>query len=154
MKLLSGIYGADEKDNWEDEITWKKVNPSIGTTFTMEKIRNAYETAKGNPVEEKLFRQLRLNVWSEETAQWLPIEMWYELAESYDEYDLHGKVCYGGLDLSSTTDITAFVLVFPPEDDGDKFCVLPYFWIPEAGLKNGLSATASITMLGRQKAIS
>ena len=80
--------------------------------------------------------------------------MWYELAESYDEYDLHGKVCYGGLDLSSTTDITAFVLVFPPEDDGDKFCVLPYFWIPEAGLKNGLSATASITMLGRQKAIS
>ena len=44
---------------------------------------------------------------------------------------MEGRVCYGGLDLSSTTDITAFVLVFPPLDEDDKFCILPYFWIPE-----------------------
>ena len=44
---------------------------------------------------------------------------------------LEGRVCYGGLDLSSSTDITAFVLVFPPEDEDDKYAVLPYFWIPE-----------------------
>ncbi|TCS72783.1 phage terminase [Muricomes intestini] len=41
-----------------------------------------------------------------------------------------GRVCYGGLDLSSTTDITAFVLVFPPLDEEDKFSILPFFWIP------------------------
>ena len=41
------------------------------------------------------------------------------------------RVCYGGLDLSSTTDITAFVLVFPPRDEDDKYVVLPYFWVPE-----------------------
>lgn len=48
-----------------------------------------------------------------------------------NEDELAGRVCYGGLDLSSTTDITAFVLVFPPEDEDDKYVVLPYFWIPE-----------------------
>jgi phage terminase large subunit-like protein len=47
-----------------------------------------------------------------------------------DPESLKGRVCYGGLDLSSTTDITAFVLVFPPEDDDDKYIVLPYFWLP------------------------
>ena len=48
---------------------------------------------------------------------------------------IEGRVCYGGLDLSSTTDITAFVLVFPPEDEEDKFAILPYFWIPEETLE-------------------
>ncbi len=52
-----------------------------------------------------------------------------------DEESLEGRVCYGDLDLSSTTDITAFVLVFPPLDEDDKFCILPYFWIPEDTLE-------------------
>ena len=51
-----------------------------------------------------------------------------------DEDELKRRVCYGGLDLSSTTDITAFVLVFPPIDETDKYCILPYFWIPEDNL--------------------
>ena len=50
------------------------------------------------------------------------------------EEELYGRVCYGGLDLSSTTDITAFVLVFPPLDEDDRYMVLPYFWIPEDSL--------------------
>ena len=44
---------------------------------------------------------------------------------------LEGRICYGGLDLSSTTDLTAFVLTFPPTDDDDRFFILPYFWLPE-----------------------
>lgn len=48
-----------------------------------------------------------------------------------DEKELEGRVCYGELDLASTTDITAFVLVFPPRDEEDKFVILPYFWLPE-----------------------
>ncbi len=93
------IYGAAHDDDWEDEAVWKKANPSLGITITMEKLRQAYESAKGNPVEEKLFRQMRLNIWSEETARWLPIEVWNNLEENYDEYDLRGRVCYGGLDV-------------------------------------------------------
>ncbi len=51
-----------------------------------------------------------------------------------DEEELKGRVCYGGLDLSSTTDITAFVLIFPPLDEDDKFQIIPYFWLPEDNL--------------------
>ena len=62
------------------------------------------------------------------------MEKWDRCAFAVSEDDLKGRVCYGGLDLSSTTDITAFVLVFPPEDEDDKYTVLPYFWIPEDNL--------------------
>ena len=48
---------------------------------------------------------------------------------------LKGRVCCGSLDLSSTTDITAFLLVFPPEDEDDKYHILPSFWIPEDNLE-------------------
>ena len=56
---------------------------------------------------------------------------WDACGFNVDEKELKGRICYGGLDLSSTTDITAFVLVFPPIDETDKYCILPYFWIPE-----------------------
>lgn len=58
----------------------------------------------------------------------------FVLLYEYTVNKLEGRVCYGGLDLSSTTDITAFVLVFPPEDEDDKYTILPYFWIPEETL--------------------
>ena len=62
------------------------------------------------------------------------MDKWDKCAFLVNEDDLEGRVCYGGLDLSSTTDITAFVLVFPPQDEDDKYMVLPYFWIPEDNL--------------------
>jgi phage terminase large subunit-like protein len=44
--------------------------------------------------------------------------------------DLAGRSCYGGLDLSTTTDIAAFVLAFPPVEEGEPLWLLPTFWIP------------------------
>lgn len=64
----------------------------------------------------------------------MPMDKWDKCEFAVSEDDLEGRVCYGGLDLSSTTDITAFVLVFPPEDENDKYVILPYFWIPEDNL--------------------
>ena len=61
----------------------------------------------------------------------MPMDKWDKCAFAVNEEQLEGRVCYGGLDLSSTTDITAFVLVFPPLDEEDKYIILPYFWIPE-----------------------
>ena len=63
------------------------------------------------------------------------MEKWDACSFTVNEEELEGRVCYGGLDLSSATDITAFVLVFPPLDEDDKFEVLPYFWIPEDTLE-------------------
>jgi phage terminase large subunit-like protein len=81
-----------------------------------------------------VFRQLRLNQWVKQAVRWMPMEKWDLCNFPVDAEELEGRVCYGGLDLSSTTDITAFVLVFPPRDEEDKFSVLPYFWLPEETL--------------------
>ena len=128
------IYGAEDDDDWTDEAVWAKANPSLNITIDIEKVRAACESAKMMPNEENAFRQLRLNQWVKQTVRWMPMEKWDLCAFPVNEQSLEGRVCYGGLDLSSTTDLTAFVLVFPPEDEDDKYIVLPYFWLPEETL--------------------
>ena len=125
------IYGADDTEDWTSPKVWKKCNPSLGETIGMDKVKTACESAKQNPGEENSFRQLRLNQWVKQAVRWMPMDKWDKCAFAVNEDDLRGRVCYGGLDLSSTTDITAFVLVFPPLDEEDKYIILPYFWIPE-----------------------
>ena len=125
------IYGADENDDWTDPEVWKKANPSLGITVGIDKVKAACESAIQNPGEENSFRQLRLNQWVKQAVRWMPMDKWDRCAFAVNEEQLQGRVCYGGLDLSSTTDITAFVLVFPPLDEDDKYIILPYFWIPE-----------------------
>ena len=125
------IYGAEESDDWTDPKVWKKANPSLGITVGIDKVQAACESAKQNPAEENSFRQLRLNQWVKQAVRWMPMDKWDKCAFSVDPESLAGRICYGGLDLSSTTDITAFVLIFPPEDEDDKYAVLPFFWIPE-----------------------
>lgn len=125
------IYGAADTEDWTDPKVWKKANPSLGETIGMDKVVAACEPARQNPGEENSFRQLRLNQWVKQAVRWMPMEKWDACAFPVNEDDLEGRVCYGGLDLSSTTDITAFVLVFPPTDEDDRYIVLPYFWVPE-----------------------
>ena len=129
--FYSVIYGADESEDWTDPKVWRKANPSLGITVDEEKVRAACESAKQNPGEENAFRQLRLNQWVKQSIRWMPMEKWDLCGNKVTEEELEGRVCYGGLDLSSTTDITAFSLVFPPIDDEEEYIVLPYFWIPE-----------------------
>ena len=129
------IYGADDTDDWTDPKVWKKANPSLGITVPLEKVRAACESARQNPGEENAFRQLRLNQWVKQSVRWMPMDKWDACTETVSEEGLEGRICYGGLDLSSTTDITAFVLVFPPTEDGGVYALLPYFWIPEENLR-------------------
>ena len=129
------IYGADESDDWTDPKVWKKANPSLGITVGIDKVKAACESAKQNPGEENSFRQLRLNQWVKQAVRWMPMEKWDTCSFAVNPDELEGRVCYGGLDLSSTTDITAFVLVFPPQDEDDKYAILPYFWVPEDTLE-------------------
>ena len=125
------IYGADESEDWTSPEVWKKANPSLDKTIGMDKVVAACNSAKETPGEENAFRQLRLNQWVKQAVRWMPMEKWDKCKIAFDEDDLTGRVCYGGLDLSSTTDITAFVLAFPPTDEDDFYYVLPYFWLPE-----------------------
>ena len=113
---------------------WKKANPSLDKTIGMDKVVAACNSAKETPGEENAFRQLRLNQWVKQAIRWMPMEKWDKCKVAFDEEMLAGHICYGGLDLSSTTDITAFVLVFPPTEDDEHYYVLPYFWLPEETL--------------------
>ena len=128
------IYGAGDSDDWTDPEVWKKANPSLGETIGIDKVVTACNSAKENPGEENSFRQLRLNQWVKQSIRWMPMQKWDLCNFTVSEKQLEGRVCYGGLDLSSTTDITAFVLVFPPDDEEDKYSILPYFWLPEETL--------------------
>lgn len=129
------IYGIKDGEDWSLEENWYKVNPSLGHTIPIEKVRDAFNSAKENPAEENIFRQLRLNQWVKQSVRWMPMDVWNKCSFEVDIEKLKGRECYGGLDLSSTNDITAFVLVFPPIPGDDKYYVLAYFWIPEDNLK-------------------
>ncbi len=128
------IYGAEMDEDWTDPKVWKKANPSLGETIGMDKVKAACESARQNPGEENSFRQLRLNQWVKQAVCWMPMEKWDACAFPVDPEELEGRVCYGGLDLSSTTDLTCFCLVFPPEDESEPYYILPYYWLPEETL--------------------
>ena len=127
----SCVYGIDEEDDWTDEKVWAKANPSLNLTIDIEKVRAACNSAKQNPAEENTFRQLRLNQWVKQSVRWMPMLEYDKNAINFTDDELAGRVCYGGLDLSSTTDITSFALVFPPRDEDEPYVVKPWFWIPE-----------------------
>ncbi len=136
------VFGIEEGDDWEDERVWRRVNPSIGVTIPFETVQAAYEQAKQNPAEEMHFRQFRLNEWCNADIRWMPMDKWDACgqrdaganspsAHAQLEEEMEGRACYGGLDLSSTGDLTALVLVFPPAGSDTKYTILPYYWLPE-----------------------
>ncbi len=125
------IYGLEETDDWTDEKNWYKANPSLGYTIGIDRVREAFKNTLDNPSEENTFKQLRLNMWVNSTVCWIPDHV-YDRGNKVIDYDsLKGRECYGGLDLSSTSDITAFVLIFPPRTEDEDYIVYPHFWPPE-----------------------
>lgn len=129
------VYGLEEGDDWNDEANWYKANPSLGHTIAIERVREAYKNALENPAEENVFKQLRLNMWTNSTVVWIPEHIYDKGNSPIDIDSLAGRDCYAGLDLASTSDITAFVLVFPPRSEDEKYIVLPFFWLPEDTLE-------------------
>jgi len=125
------VFGIEEGEDWHDEAVWRRVNPSIDVTIPFATIKAAYEQAVQNPAEEMHFRQFRLNEWCNADIRWMPMDKWDACGETINWDDYVGRDCYCGLDLSSTSDLTALVLVFPPEDDDEKYTVLPFYWLPE-----------------------
>lgn len=119
-----------------DEELWKKINPSIGTTVKLSTIREEAHEAKKSEAKERLFRWLRLNQWiATKTVGWIPLTIYDKTQWNGDPAELLGKRCYGGLDLSSTTDLTAFVLYFPKQKGLDKAVTLPWAWVPESDME-------------------
>lgn len=123
------IYEApDDADIW-DEATWRLANPALGDFRSLEEMRGYAAKARRLPAREAVFRNLYLNQRIDASSVYISASDWLACSEPIDIDALRGQRCFGGLDLSSTRDLTAFVLWFP-----EAQAVLAYFWVPGAEL--------------------
>jgi phage terminase large subunit-like protein len=127
--FLPIIFEAPDDADWTDERVWARANPALGDFRSLEEMRAACARAKEVPAQEQAFRRLYLNQWTEQASRWIGLDAWDRCQAPIDRAALRGRPCYVGLDLSTTTDLTAAVAVFP-DADGDHFDVLPQFFVP------------------------
>src|ERR1043166_676678 len=108
---------VDEEADYEDESLWPEANPALGTFFNIEQLRDELKTAKekGDFAAINNFRIYRLNQWGNDASRWLDMTIWDESeskAGNFNPNELKGIPAIGGLDLASTQDLTAWVLVW------------------------------------------
>lgn len=123
-------------DPFKDEKCWVKVNPSIDHGLpSIKYLREQVAQAKGMPGKESIVRRLNFCQWVEAEAPWIGSDVWFAAAdENFDEDALAGRRCWGGLDLSSTQDLTALALLFEPSETDPHWRLMTYFWLPGDGL--------------------
>ncbi len=126
------IFNAPEDADIFAEETWYQANPSLGQTIDIEAVRQEALYAKNSEAGERLFRWLRLNQWvSLKTIGWLPLTLWDSTVGRWEPAELVGRSCFIGLDLASTTDLTAAALLFPPDETHSEWRTVFEAWIPE-----------------------
>jgi phage terminase large subunit-like protein len=128
------IRSAGPEDNWKDPETWRKANPSLDKTINIETIREDCEEALDSPTKENAFRRYTLNQWVGSSASWLSMDNWQspEMSEQFSEQNFVGMPAYGGIDLSTSRDLSAVVWFIP---DDDKYYIIPRLYIPEGQIK-------------------
>lgn len=131
------IAEADVKDGWADPAVWEKANPGMGVTVRREYLEEEAKRAKESPAYQNTFRRLHLNQWVQQSTRWLDLAVWDRGNRLILEESLRGKECYAGLDLSSVSDLTAWVMAFPAEGDPEALAVVARFWCPQARLESG-----------------
>jgi phage terminase large subunit-like protein len=127
------IFSAPDEADWTDEVIWKNANPALGDFRDIDEMRTLCKRAQQTPALQNTFRRLYLNQWTRQESRWLDIAAWDATAGIVEAEDLRGEVAYAGLDLASSSDLAALVLVFP--DDEGMFDVLPFFWVPQNAIE-------------------
>lgn len=128
--FLPVLYAAGADEDWTDEAVWHRVMPALGDFCSLEFIQDECRKAKELPSYENTFRQLYLNQWTQAATRWLPRDAWDACGFlPVDLAEVAGLPCWGGLDLSSTTDLAALAMVFRGEDN--RYKVVMKFWLPE-----------------------
>jgi phage terminase large subunit-like protein len=126
------IAAADDTDDWTSPVAWAKANPGLGETIKVDYLDAECKRAQASPAYQNTFRRLHLNQWTAQEERWLDMNAWNSCDLPLP--DLTRRLCFGGLDLASTTDIAAFVLCSPPITAGEPYWLLPHFWIPADNL--------------------
>ena len=126
------IYEAEAEDDITSEEVWKKANPNYGVSLRKDYMERESKRAVELPSYQNTFKRLMLNIWTESQTKWIGHDEWMECYHDFDYSTLEGKECWGGLDLASTRDLSAFVLVF---NVNGKFIVRPYIFLPKENAK-------------------
>lgn len=134
---ICGLDDEDIKDpsGWKNEKVWIKAAPALGTIIRIEEMRRQARQAEADPSALNTFLRYQLSVWTSGHANWMPMDKWELCDASVDLARLRGRRCFGGLDLSTTTDISALVLLFPPVADDPLWSVLPWFFLPQEAIE-------------------
>jgi phage terminase large subunit-like protein len=129
------IAGADEGDDWTEPTVWRKANPNFGLSVKEDDLARKAEKAIALPGAQNAFRRMHLNEWTEQAERWIDLAAWDACAGPVDPEELRGRRCFGGLDLSTTTDVTALAWVFPPDGDDGLWHLLSRYFVPEDNLR-------------------
>lgn len=134
------IYEADKDADWTSPDVWAKANPNLGISLKREFLEAECKRAIQSPRMENDFKRYHLNIWVEQSKRWFPMHRWGEnTAAPTDKiywktlaqrFMGGGRKSYLGLDLGSTSDITAAVWVFPPENENGRVTLIPRMWVP------------------------
>jgi phage terminase large subunit-like protein len=127
------VYAAGEDDDYTSPATWKKANPALAEgTIRDTYYREQVEKVERQPAMLPAFLRYHLNIWTQSVDQAIPNRVWARGKGKITPEELAGKACFGGLDLSTTTDFTSLCLWFwdGPEKKAAK--VIWRHWLPEA----------------------
>lgn len=132
--FFSYVCALDDGDDpFSDEACWIKANPCLGVTIQPDFIREQVAEAKGMPSKEGIVRRLHFCEWTGADTTWVGAARWLGVeSEELKWEDYQGERCYGGLDMSYTTDMSACAWVFPT--GADSWDAFVDFWLPKIGL--------------------
>ncbi|MBR2219146.1 MAG: terminase large subunit [Alistipes sp.] len=126
--LFGIIYTLDDKSEWDDPTMWIKANPNLGVSLSADYLADQVKDAKNRPEAVRNVMTKNVDLWVDAERTWILDDVWQKCIGTTDPADLKGCACWGRLDLSNVSDITAYVLLF---HENDRFQLLPHFWIPE-----------------------
>jgi phage terminase large subunit-like protein len=129
------IASDDEGNEWMDPEADGRAEPSFGISLKADDLARKAEKAIALPGAQNAFRRMHLNEWTEQAERWIDLAAWAACNAPVDLERLRGRTCFGGLDLSTTTDVTALAWVFPPEQDHGLWYVLSRYFVPEENLR-------------------
>ena len=140
------VFAAEATDDPFAEATHRKANPGYGVSPTKRYMSTRAKQARNSPVDLASFQRLHLGLRTKQEFRYLDLDAWDRNASMVDLERLKGRKCYGGLDLGSTSDLTALVWVFP-DDAGAAFDVLCRAWAPEDSIPDLDDRTAHAASL-------
>jgi len=126
------IFELDEGDDWTKEENWIKANPNLDITVRRETLVDSINKAKIQPSIETDIRTLNLNQWMTTKTVWIPEKYLDNAFIELDIKDFYGQSCVVGVDLGSTSDLTAVVILFEKDDE---YFFFPNFYIPHDTIK-------------------